>query len=390
MKRSWLIAGMAVVACSPLAAQEAVIRSSAQGFTFGNPSGAGLQSYTLTATALGVSYPLTPWVVAGSTVQFATATMSSRGTAEVGLSGLTDADVFAAIRTGPLRLRALLALGIGEEPRTYDAHVVAGLAAYEFLPFPVRSWTRGGGYGLEARLVAASQGSNIELLGAIRNHNVFSPFEEAGAEYRLGSEKRVGLLVGHSPTATSRVEAKGEVVLPGHDELGDRPIFESGLRLAFQGVAAFPIERTSILLRGDFYRRNPGDVLERPSPAEEGEEAEQPQEPDEAPLSLAGASDPRGRHLAGISLDTRTRFGRLPLITKTRARLIRQSDGEARSWLLSAGLGTEVEVRGPWPGRTWIAPTGTVHRGRVVVAEGYESTAAAWELTIDVRWEARR
>lgn len=361
---------------APLSAQEGTLAVSGQGFAFGDPAGVGPRSYRVLATTLGVAMPVRPWLVAGTTIQYATASLASWSEHGIGLSGATDADVFAEALVGRLRVRGVFVLGTGASTFDSGEMVVAGLAGYELLPMAVRGWGRGGGYALKARLPLRAAGVDIELLGARRSHGGFTPLESESFEYRLGSETRLGIRFGRTRTALSRVEIGGQVVMPSSDEADRRPVFTSGTRIVVFGLHAFPIGQTNVLLRADLYKRYRG-VPNNP-----------PMEP--SIVRLTGTSDWNVRELAALAIETRTVAGPLPIMTSVRARGMRDGGGSGRGWLLSAGLSTQYATNGPWPGRLFLVPGGRVHGGHVTVAEGYGSSITGWELSIEARWEAGR
>lgn len=370
-----LVAVLTLVAGGRAMGQSSVFGASAQGFTFADPSAVGLRSYTMVATTLGVSVPIRPWLAAGTVVQMASASLSSWGVESVAVSGLTDTDLFLRALAGPLQVKAGYALPVGNSTVSSEENVVAALAAHEFLPLPVRSWGRGGGYTLEAVLPVRSAGADWEFLASLRSHAGFQAFEDDPFEYRLGAEWRFGIKAGYAPTALSHVEAGGLFVKPRPDRALGTTVFEAGHRLAFFSVLGFPVGRTSVLARADLFFRGAGSDTGRPSAGED---------------LLGGAVSPGPRELVAAAIETRTPLRRAPLLLAARGRYVRDDAGRGRSWLVSGEVGTDLEVQGPWPGRLFLTPAAALHRGRVRVDDGYESAAAAWEVTLGARWEAGR
>ena len=364
-----------VLVAADASAQEAHMRLSGYSFSFADPSAVGIRSYSMMASELAVAAPVLPWLVAGTALRFASAEMSSQGMSFVRHSGLTDTDVFAEVTLGRLRVRGAYALPLGRSTTSSDANVVAGLAGYELLPFPVRSWGTGGGYAVEVVLPVTSAGWDVEFSASTRRHGSFEPFLDA-FDYRLGAETRGGIRIGKQPTALSSIEVGGFAVFSAPDESLDREVFEPGVRLAGYGLVAFPVGMTSVLMRGDLHQRSTGSELHGDGTA--------------APLQiLPGATATAARTLVAATVETRTLMRVMPLTTRLHVRAIGHS-GPASGWFASVGVGTEFEVPGPFRGRYFVAPMATVEHGQVTVAEGNESQARGWILTLTGRWEAGR
>ena len=381
MTRMVVVAAAFLALAVPASGQEAFVRATTQRFTFGNPAGVGMRSYAMTATNVGVTVPVLPWLAAGTALGYAQASMGSRGIS-TDVSGMTDVDVFAVSRAGPLRVRGDLALGTGRSTMSMQSNLVAGVAAYDLLPFPVRSWGRGGGYALEAVLPIGLLGFDIELLAGTRSHGTIKPFSDEASSYRLGAERRVALRLGRALRALSRWDVGVEVVLPTTDHVGpasgtEIEAFEPGRRVDLYSAVDFDVGWTSVLARADLYGRRGV--------------TQSVQASDALRDLLGGSATPLGkRRLVAVSVETRTPLGAgMPILTRSRVTSM-QGTGADVSWLVTMGLGTDLELRGPWPGRSFVTPTLTMHRGNVGVADGYDSAVGAWELSIGARWEAGR
>lgn len=365
---------------SSVLGQEAVLRTSGHGFSFGDPSEVGVRSYRMVSTSLGARFPLRSWLVGGTVVQWARASVSPLGVTHEELSGLTDVTVYTDVAAGPVELRGLVALDVGQTSLTAGEVVVAGLASYEFLPLPLRSWGRGGGLGIDARLPVSAVGLDLEFTGGFRTHGGFSPMEGTNYEYDLGPESRVGFRAGQSMSAFSRIEMGAQFVWPQADQVDGEDVFMAGPRIMAFALGTFPVHRTSVLVRGDLQLRADGEIA-----------AGEISIPRSSGSSLTGgeAASP-GRALVVGSVETRTDFGRFSVITETGGRFVRFVENRGTGWLASAGAGSDLEVRGPWPGRLFVTPRGVLHGGRVSVGEGFESSVTSWEVSVGARWEAGR
>ncbi len=380
MIRAVLAAVAASLVCGSVAAQDAYVRNAEVQLTFGNPAGVGLRRYSLGATTLGLTVPISGWLVAGATIGHVRASMRSQ-TVQLDHSGNTDAEIFLGARAGPLSIRGGALLDTGSSTASSGENVVTGLAGYDLLPFPVRSWGRGGGYALEVRLPIHISGVDLEAVAALRGYGAYSPYSDDAFDYRLGSERSVGLSLGRQLSALSRVDVGALVVSPGSDRAApqggsmtsDAEVFEPGTRFDMYSVVHFSTGRTSALLRGDIYLRSAGSETSTTSPL----------------AHILGGTVPSTRRTMLVAqLDTRTPAHPLPILVNAGLRWAPSDDGPVASRLLSAGIGTEIEVRGPFPGRAFIEPIIKLHHGNVLVANGYESAVGGWELVVEARWSA--
>ena len=387
--RSTAVALMALaLAFGAADGQSGVFNTSAQRFTFADPSGVGIRSYAVDATTLVIAAPIGSRAALGAEVAYASAAMSPSGVASVGVSGLTDVELSVSARVGPARFRGAGILGTGHEPTTFDAGVVAGIAQYELLPLPTRTWGRGGGYDLSASLPMRISGIVLDVLSGTSSHGEVQPFVGELFGYSLGPEHRVGLVVTRLTSELSRFDVGAHAVFPQADEVvgasGTRTeVFEPGRRLAAFASIVVPLRSTALLVRGDVQHRAEGRYSGEPDrvPASAGFRAYVP-----------GGADSRSRLLLVGSVETRTILqGLPPLAMSASIRLVRDArDTHSRGQLATLGVGSEIEVRGPWPGRLFVAPGAAVHTGDVTVADGYRSSVGAWELSLGGRWEAGR
>lgn len=367
------------VAVLPAAGQEAALVTTAQKLTFRDPPNVGLRAYEMYASSLVGSAPVRPWLTLGSAVHLARATMSPQWGTDHTLSGLSSAEVFAAVRTGRLIVRGSFAPAVGRSELATDALIVASLASVEFLPFPVRGWGRGDDYALDATLRLESRHYEFDLLGSVRRRGSFTPLENDPMEYQLGNELRFGLRASGRPTALSWFEAGMLVSMNGTDRNEVQDVFEPGRRLRLHAAAVFPMLTSSVLVRGEIYRRGRGRALDLLDA------------PERVPSSvLGGGIDSDERTIASGTIETRSTAWRIPLLATFSARLGR---GAGDNWLLSGGLGTEIEIGAPTPGVWHLVPSARLHRGLIRAGENfeeqYESKVAAWEIGVALRWKGR-
>ena len=350
------------------------LRSGAVGLSFTEPDGVGLQSYRMVSTKLSLTYDITPWLGAGARVAHARADLKPPGMSGVTFAGPTDAHLFIHASPGPLRLRVGAMLPTGTARQSSSALMVSGLAGYELLPLPVRSWASGGGLEIEAGLPFRAGSVGVELFAALRQHRPFEPFLDDPLEYRLGAERLLGVNFTADPTALSRVVVGGRYGVASPDEALSTEVLEAGWRASGFVVVSGPIGRSQVAVRTDLYYRA---AAETPEPlVGEG---------DPLVLVLGGRAASTPRTVLAAALGTLTPTSWLPLVTTVRARTIRE-ELETRGWLASIGIGTEMDVGGPWPGTTTVSPTLQLHRGHMTVAEGYDSPMRGWTAEVALRW----
>jgi len=372
MVRSGWAVMLLLLGVLPLSAQEAALTTTAQSLTFETPTGAGLRSYSLLSSSLTASHPVRPWISAGTGIHFARASMNARGTSSVDVSGLSSAEIFATVQRGRLGLRATYTPAIGRTGLSSEALVVTSLAGAEVLPFSVRTWGRGNGYGLDATIRVLS---GVELFGSLRRHGWFTPLANDPMEYRLGSEARVGTRISTRPTALSLLEIGVLVSRNGSDEDDRQPVFSPGTRYRLHGAVIFPISRATFLLRGDVYRRELGRVFAPVAAIER------------VPGSvLGGGNNTDARTVTTVSLESRSSAGSVPFVLTVAGRV---GEGVSEEWLVWGGIGAEIEIRPPMPGSWHLVPTGRIYRGETALTRNFESAMAGWEFSAALRWSGR-
>lgn len=376
----WVTAGLAgwllLTAPVPAFAQDVFVGAWAQRYSFDAPENVGLSSYALSAVEIGVALPLTRWLRAGTALRTAGAELGTPGGNGWRHNGLTDAEIFAEALLGPVRVTAISVLPTGSAPASPPAHVVAGLAAYELLPLPVRSWGTGGGWGLDAGVPFRYGGITLELSASLRSHGELEPFLDEGLAYRIGPEQRLGVRMGRQLSQLSSVEAGGYLTRSRLDTAADEHVFQAGTRVGAYALGVFPAGSTSTLLRLDVLHRAQGTT----PVAESSLSASAP---------LTGAVGWHARTLVVGRVETRAPSRPLPLNAGVDLRWIVDGE-ESGGWLATVEAGTEVELRIPLPGRYFVMPSVQLRHGKVTVAEGYESGVAGWGGSMTARWEPGR
>lgn len=361
----------AAIGPAPVAAQDARLAVVHQEYTFADPAGVGLSGYAMTAEELTVVVPVQDWLSAGTAIRMGRATLTSEGGGQVVHSGLVDPTVFARMRLGIVRIVGALSLPAGASTGTSDENVVAALAGYELLPLPMRRWGSGGGYAAEIAVPLRSAGIEVEFSGSVRSHGEFEPFGSV-FEYQLGRELRAGLRVGRQLNVWSRVEVGGWAAVTDPDISRRQEVFDPGRRVLLYGLGAFAVRRTSVLLRADVYQRGAGAV---PPPG--------------TSTPLPGVTSTPARGFGAVTVETSTLLGSIPLTTHLQARAV-ETTGEESAALAVLGIGTEIPISLPVPGRTFLSPRLSVMSGDANVADGYESGVTGWGVSAVVRWEAGR
>lgn len=375
MIRALLASILVVLHAVPAVGQTGMLETSARSFTFDNPPGVGLRSYSMFGSTLAITHPVASPFTVGTVVRVAHASMSARGVSQVEVGGVSSAEGFASLRAGQLGIRGAFAPSLGPTRLASDELVAASLAAAEVLPFPIRRWGSGSRLGLDATLHLESAGYDFEFLAAIRRYGWFTPLEDDPMRYRLGGETRLGLRVSRRFSAFRWMEVGAWISSSGADRNDGQAVFEPGLRALLHGTAVLPVGSSSLAVRGSMYFRDVGRVAD-PVLDLGGV-------PNDV---LGGGIDTRRRTVIALELESRSDAGALPLILTVGARYGREAGDTALGW---AGLGTEIEVRPPLPGRWYVVPAGRLYRGSVELVAPYGSSIAGWQAGATLRWERR-
>ena len=260
-----------LVLCLPASAQELVLTNATAGFTFSKPAEVGVRHYSMGATKLGLSWPVGERLAGGVIVGHVRGSMDVQSS-KIRHSGWTDAEIFARARVGPVSIRGGASLDAGSASGSSSMNALVGLAAYDVLPFPARSWGRGGGFSLDGAVPFRVRGLEIQVAGGWRTHGAYPPFDDDAFEYHLGSERRVSLHLGRQTSALSRIDVGAAWVSPAPDRAtrdapfsADEPVFDPGRRFDLYSVIQSAVGRTSALFRADIYSRGQGSLAPSPS-----------------------------------------------------------------------------------------------------------------------------
>ncbi len=369
-----LACGVALLfaAGGPAEAQSLSIATSHQSYTFDNPRVVGLEGFSMTASRVHGSYLPSPSLEVGGTAHLARTSIVPLGRGEMGLQGLTDVEVFVGPDIGPFLIRVGFAPRLASADGTGELLVVGGLTATEALPFPVRGWAQTSRLRLDATIRTQTERYTFDVLAGLRRHGSFEPFENQSLAYRPGMERRVGLRLHRWVSAISWFEFGGLVSSIGSDTSLGIAAYDPGIRARAHlagFVAAGPV---GFLFRSGAYHRASGATIVPPSTLGAPESA------------IVGLTDTEPRTVFEAGVETMGSIFGAPLTTEVAGRF---GKDDAKTWLVSVGLETEIEVRPPAPGRWFVRPSGKLTRGRFALGRRPLTSFSAWEVGATVHWE---
>lgn len=339
-----------------------------QSFSFAAPSAVGARSATLVVLPFAarlLALPAFSLDVAGAYARGAV-TDASGGTAT--LSGLTDTELRATVRTVgessalSLTADALLptghaTLGTGEMP-------VAGLVSSNLLPFRISNWGFGGGADIE---VSASHGGAAGSIGATVGYRLaerFQPIAASAVRYRPGnaaSERVVGELTTSGGGMLSIELAASEYA---SDRWNGTSLLKPGERLFALAGLAVPV---GYVASASFY----GGALYRSGGALSQSLA----------LSglLAGVQAPPSETLLLAGASVRLPWGESVLVPALDFRALRRADGTGQGWLATVGTSAELPLG---TGNVHLVPSLRLHLGRLLVSKGLQSGVQGLDLAV--------
>ncbi len=369
---------LALALCSPIAAwgQAARAGGSFQFYSFADAEAAGLESFSLFTAPYAVAVPIAGLVAVDVSGAYAQGIATGPGGVEARMSGPTDTQLGLSLLLGGDRvvLSTSMSLPTGQESRSLEEATVAAVVAAELLPFPLATWSAGGGAGGDLSLAVQAGEWGIGLAGGYWAGREFEPVPGETFAYRPGDQiqARVALDrdVGESGTLSLLVGLQRF----GEDRLEGSNLFRSGNRLEGLVSYAFALGlRGSALAYGGVYHRARGSLL-----------LESP--------SLDGATDSPSQQLFLGGLNLLLPAGRrVDVVPDVNLRVFRSGDGVGQGWLASAGGALDIRVSGTSFGRNLVlSPSAKARLGRVIVREGAESGIVGWEAGLTLRMGAGR
>lgn len=363
-----------VFACATgLHAQDVSVTSSVQSYSFDDPRGVGLRGYSVSHASVTGVHSAFGSLDLGGTAHFIRATISPIGQGTAGIQGLADVELFARKRFSRMSLTAGFAPRTSDRRTTAESLIVGGLTATESLPFPVRGWGQTNRVRVDASLFFPNGTYTLELLGGVIRHGGFDPFESQSLTYQPGLERRLGLRLHHAASDISWVEVAGIVSSPSGDRSGDEVVYHPGMRGRVYLAGVIPARSASVLIRLGVYHRRmeeaPGVIVSQ----------------FRAPLvDVIGLTATPPRTVLDAAVESRG------TVLGTDVRLLaegRYGTDDARTWLVSVGVGADMEARLPTGGRWFFSPSATLSRGGFGLGSRDLTPMTGWEVGASLRWE---
>lgn len=304
------------------------------------------------------------------------ATLHDGGYSEI--AGPTDSRITVTARIRSMAVSGFAALPTGDAGYSQDQLLLLGIVSSDLMPWEVRSWGAGGGFGASARLAGWLGPVAVGLSGGYVSALEYEPLEGATSLYRPGSQVRL------AAGARVRVWTASELSLAlGHQRFADDVVdgvnlFRSGTRSeVFASLAHALGARESGLLYAGYYTRTTGTLL--------------PVNAYVAGTVLPGVveSPPRRLVVAGFELQATRR--RLTVVPALSMRLLQTDDDVGSGWLGSAGLGLDYRLLGGGFGRRLIVtPEAAVMVGSFRNRSGVDAGMQGWSAGVAMRWEPGR
>jgi len=374
--RAWLAStavGLLVggIACTPTLAQvDLGATPTLTSYRFDDPAIAGLTEIRMVASPFAAAVPLGSFgsvAVAGS---YAMASVLGTNGTSTSLSGLTDTNVLVSLTPGPDWLVFSLAATIptgATALSSEDAFVAASVAA-ELLPFPVRAWGTGGGFGGDVAIAQQLGDWGVGLSAGYRLSGSFEAIPDQPFAYRPGDQVQLRLALDRDVGASGTLSMLVGAQRFSEDQFDGQNLFRPGLRLQGLVSYAFPVgRRGSALVFGGMNHRANGSAL----------------------LSdvLSGLSDTPSQQLFSGGTNVRWPIsGAVAVIFTSEASAFRAADGVSQGWVGTTGGSLDLRIAGN-ASRTqiFVSPSASFRLGSVEVQQGSNSAFSGYEAGIGIR-----
>lgn len=394
MRRTAVIFLAAILCAVPAQAQE--IGALVEGYTFSNPTGAGLSRAELLWTPFSVSVPFGGTLAGDLTGGFARAVVVGPSGGNATLTSLTDTriGVHAGIAHDRLVVRAAASLPTAAETQSLAEARVMGVLATELLPWQTGPWTGGGGLTGSAEGSFDAAGVDFRVLGGYTRWQPRHILAGDTLSYRPGDEVQVRAVADVPVARTGVLSVLLGLRIFRADAGGGQNIFRSGTRLETFVSYAFPLGLSgSAVAYGGVSHRGRGEELY-------------------ATDWLPGIANAPSYDLLLAGMDVRIPRRHLTFLPQAEIRILRGAQGlcagatnqsgapvalcpSGQGWLLSAGASAERPVGNPRHPRFVLAPVARVRVGQVVhwgsggsgggAVESASSGVIGWEVGITAR-----
>lgn len=400
MKRAAMLLVAAVLSAVPAKAQQ--VGAFIQGYTFSNPSGAGMSRAELLWTPFSVSVPLGGSGIAGDLSSgFARAVVVGPSGGDATLTSFTDTrvGVHAGLAHHRLTLRAAASVPTAAETQSLAEARVMGVLATELLPWETGPWSGGGGLLASAEGSFEAGGLTFRVLGGYTHWRARHILAGDALNYRPGDEVQVRAVADAPVSRTSMLSVLLGLRIFRTDAAGGEDIFRSGTRLETFVSYAFPLGLSgSAVAYGGVNHRGQGEELY-------------------ATDWLPGIANAPSYDLFLAGMDVRIPHRRLTLLPQAEIRVLRGAQGlcaaatdqsgapvalcpSGQGWLLSAGAAVERPVGNREHPRFVLAPVVRLRVGQVVhwgssgsaggTVESASSSVIGGEIGITVRMGGSR
>lgn len=354
-------------------AQEYSVAAVREAHTFDEPAGVGVRRAWMNAILLQAQIPLGESLVAGTRIRQGTAGVESPAGGEGELSGLADTDLWVGIRLGRVELTGVYSLPTGQTELSAGASAARGLSSDMYLSYPLVPWGSGGRRSIEAATRFGPDFALFELRAGTASYGSFQPLADDAFDFRPGSDLFGSLTVAINLGGFTTLDLLAGIRRVGADQVDDVDTYKAGTwvdsGLALSTQAGMTSLIASVLYRsrgeGSAPQVNPGEGFRDPD------------------ISFGAFATP-SRGVLDARLDMRRPLAWGDVLGGFGARLADQGGGS--SSMVTASLGTEVEIAVVQAGRVLVQPVVQAGAGTAVVGRGFESGARHLGGTVTLRW----